>query len=165
MLSSLWSSWVQNLVEKKDQKKSGFVHLWGKGDCRRTKEEGKLEDEGKMEENHEGTATEDKMQLSIRLQEQTDRSMSEFQKLLPPEILCHRCCCCWRIGFKHPSKACCCPGGKINSSTYCSSKPKLPCKGLEGWETWDPRRLLSILSLTHFSASLLFFSLSLSSYL
>lgn len=81
-------------MEKKDQKKSGFVHLWGKRDCRRTKEEGKLEDEGKMEENHEGTAAEDKMQYTIRLQEQTDRSMSEFQKLLPPEILCHRCHCC-----------------------------------------------------------------------
>lgn len=46
-------------MEKKDQKKKKFVHLWGKGDCRRTKEEGKLEDEGTMEENHEGTAAED----------------------------------------------------------------------------------------------------------
>lgn len=56
---------------KKKTKKKWSVRLWGKGDCRRTKEEGKLEDEGKMEENHEGTAAEDKMQYNIRLQEQT----------------------------------------------------------------------------------------------
>lgn len=50
-------------MEKKDQKKKKVVcTLWGKGECRRTKEERKLEDEGKMEENHEGSADEDKMQ-------------------------------------------------------------------------------------------------------
>lgn len=79
------------------------------------------------------------MQYSIRLQKQTDRrKRRKFQKTLPPEILCHRCYHCWRrIGFKHPSETCCCPDGKMNSSTYCSSKPELPSKGLEGWETWD----------------------------
>lgn len=51
-----------------------------------------------------------------------------------------------KIGFKQLSKSCCCPGGKIDSSTYCSSKLKLPCKGLECQETWDPWRLLSIVS-------------------
>jgi len=58
-------------VEKKT-KKTSFVQLWGKGDFRRTKEEGKLEDEGIMEENHEGTAAEEKMQYSSKLQEQIE---------------------------------------------------------------------------------------------
>lgn len=119
--------------------KNGLYIYGGKetAEGQRKKESWKMKE--KMEENHEGTADEDKMQYSIRLQEQRDRSMSEFQKSLPLETLCHRCCCCCcRIGFRHPSKACCGPGGKINSSTYCSSKPKLPYKGLEGWETWDP---------------------------
>lgn len=49
-------------MEKKDQKKKSGLYFMGKGECRRTKEERKLEDEGKMEENHEGTADEDKMQ-------------------------------------------------------------------------------------------------------
>lgn len=49
----------------------------------------------KEEENHEGTAAQDEMQYSIRLQKQTDRrKRRKFQKTLPPEILCHRCYHC-----------------------------------------------------------------------
>lgn len=142
--------------KKKEQQQKSVLYIYGGKDTaegQRKMESWKMKE--KMEENHEGTAAEDKMHYSIILQEQRDRSMSEFQKSLPLEILCHRCCCCCcRIEFRHPSKACWCPGGKINSSTYCSSKPKLPCKDQEGWETWDPWRILSILSLTQFSASL-----------